>query len=216
MTTIAIYSHASRKEERERTIREFARVGLPPDVVRVEDGAPSQLANRRNAYQAIREAYWGRPVLLLEDDTTPARTLPAWLKHLKRHERRVTALYAYAHHFYPPDSIPPRASRVATLQNLHAFYGAQAIWFPAARAVEVIAEPGFLQPDRLPADHRMRRSPGDPWDRALREHLLERGHEMGLAVPNVVQHRAPKSIVNRKGSSPPSDTFDENAPAPTP
>lgn len=220
MTVVAIYSHESRKAIREQTIADFAEVGLTPSVVKVQTDPPSQLANRLNAYFTLRMAtnmHPGKPVLLLEDDVIPARTLPAWLAYLEAHEERVVTLYTQAQHFLPAGTLPTKGhprSQVGTLEALHAFHGSQALWIPPKRGAAILADGRFTNPKHEAWERALRRSPGGPWDRTLREHLIDHDETMGVAIPNVVEHRAPPSVVNRPHKRPTSVCFSPEAPPP--
>lgn len=212
-TRVAMYSHASRKEIREQSIRDFANVGLEPTTVRVQTEPPKQLRNRQNAWTTLKEAYGGNPVLLLEDDTYPAYSLPDWVRYLEATEDRVVTLYASARHFYPPDLLPTKkrlTPRIETIPRLRVWYGSQALWIPPNEAERILADAYFIDPTLATWEVALGRE-GGPWDRALREHLTHNNRTMGLAVPNVVQHRAPPSVVHRTQERTDSPTFDAHA-----
>lgn len=208
-----MYSHARRKDIRAESLRAFDAVGLPVDHVRVQTAPPSQPENRKNAWRALQDAFDGSDILLLEDDVIPADTLGGWLAYLQAREDRPVSLFASARHFYPPDSLKDRTSRVVTLQSLRAWYGSQAVYMPARIVERVLADPAFLDPELAPWE-KATRGAGGPFDRAFREHLQGHGEAMGLTIPNVVQHRAPPSVVQRDSARPTSPYFDTDAPPP--
>ncbi len=198
-TTIAIYSHATRKQVRDATIHDLRHVGLEPEVITIQDASPSQIANRRNAYTALVKAYDGNPVLMLEDDVKPNAHLAAWLTWLERYSTTVTTLYAPVGKFYNPairpfveaGTLPPRHLHgLYTLQGLRGWYGAQAVWIPTQHAEAIIN-------DKLFTIHE--HAPYGPWDHAIRSHLQTHQQTMNLVVPNIIQHRAPRSVVHRTG-----------------
>lgn len=198
MTNIAIFSHYTRKTELEKTIAELATVGLKPDVVQVQEEAPAQYRNRRNAFAALKAAFVGNPVLVLEDDVTPAETLPAWLDYLERTEDHVVTLYGCVGKFYAGKTREmvenhgtPRTSRVEWVPATRTFYGSQALWIPASEAEAILADKLFTLHEH---------EPYGPWDHAIRTHLVARGRRLRITIPNVIQHRAPPSVINRPGS----------------
>lgn len=198
-TSIAIYSHATRRQVRDVTITDLRNIGLEPDVITIQDAPPSQVANRHNAYQALGKAYDSNPILMLEDDVKPNAHLKQWIEWLELHASNVTTLYAPVGKFYTPDvrpyvessTVPPRHMHgLHTLQGLRGWYGAQAVWIPTRTAEAIIN-------DKLFKIHE--HAPYGPWDHAIRTHLQAHNLHMHVVVPNIVQHRAPQSVVNRTG-----------------
>lgn len=198
-TVIAIYSHASRKQVRDATIADLRHVGLEPEVITIQDAPPSQTANRRNAHDALVKAYDGNPILMLEDDVKPNAHLRAWIEWLEANASTVTTLYACVGKFYTPDvrpfveagTLPPRHLHgLYELQGLRGWYGAQAVWIPTQQVEAMIH-------DKLFRIHE--HAPYGPWDHAIRSHLQAHQQQMHVVVPNVIQHRAPQSVVNRTG-----------------
>jgi len=216
-----MFTHASRLNERTRTIRSFAAVGCPVAHVQMQYEAPKQSRNRRNALASLSAAVRiardvnARAVLLIEDDVEPAVTLPEWLAFLEATESRAVTLYC-------PNFISARthpaglrrwaigngrapASRVVTARGLPQWWGSQALWFPLEVADRVIADPRFERSDR---------SVG-PWDIALRAHWLARGDSLGMTVPNIVQHQPARNLITPQKQVHRSLAFLATAPAPT-
>lgn len=207
-TTIAIYSHHTRSAILDKTVTDLRDVGIEPSVINVQQGNPSQIANRRNAHSALVKAFNGNPVLVLEDDVLPNVNLVQWIEWLERYVDSVTTLYGPVGKFYTPEvrrfveagvTVPRHLHGVHTLQGLRGWYGAQGVWIPTSIAEDMIA-------DRLFAIHE--HAPYGPWDHAIRRHLIERYGRMLVTVPNVLQHRAPPSVVNRSGKRHTTNIFD--------
>lgn len=207
-TTVAIYSHKSRSAILDKTVEDLRDVGIEPSVINVQQGNPSQIANRRNAHNALVKAFNGNPVLVLEDDVIPNRYLVDWIEWLESTAQQVVTLYAPVGKFYTQPvrnvveagaNVPLHMTGLYTLQGLRGWYGAQGVWIPTRIAENMIA-------DRLFALHE--HEPYGPWDHAIRRHLQDRDDEMLVVVPNVLQHRAPPSVVNRSGRRHTTPIFD--------
>ena len=221
-TVVVMFSHVSRESVREVTIREFARVGCPVAHVELQVKPPRQARNRRNAWCALRHAarevapfVGARGVLVIEDDVTPAETLPEWLAYLEAHEERPVSLYCpsiVAVERHPPGlrrwakghGAPP-TSRVVDMQNQRVWWGSQAVWFPLEWARIISDDWRFGIHERGLG----------PWDYAIRAVFTERGATLGLAVPNVVQHRGERNVINPRKQTHKSASFLSAAPAPT-
>lgn len=221
-SAVAAYSHARRAATLDLTRAAFADAGVPIDVEQVQTEAPTQARNRRNARAALKRSLEEhvRPrdlpgVLLIEDDVIPATTLSAWLAYLERTQERPVALYAPTiDRFYPlrlnrvaRGERPAARSEVATIEpaTLRGWWGAQAIWLPAVWAEIVVRDV------RMDAHE----SSLGPWDHALRRLIAERGATLGVAVPNVIQHRTERNLVTpaKRPSASASFTPDAAAPA---
>lgn len=204
MTFVTMFSHALRMDERDVTLAAFERVNVPVDHVTVQTTAPSKTRNRLNALTALDAAPDNANVLLIEDDVTPSSTLRAWLHFLEcEYANSPVTLFAAARHFYPRDALTQRHSRVETLENLHAWYGSQAVWMPAHVAHNVRQDEGM----RDPADSR-------PFDRAFRQHLATHKQPLLVTLPNLVEHRAPPHLVSGTRIRPTSPMFIDGAPTP--
>jgi len=222
-TIIVAYSHAARAEVMAETRAAFEAVGLSIEHVQVQTAEPRPANNRRNAWEALKHATQmvipkrgaeTTGILLIEDDITPASTLPAWLPHLEA-GNVVTTLYL-------PNGVtrftPPRLEAVAAGRRkakrseivpiapdaLRGWWGAQAVWLPLPFAQTIVRDL------RMQAfEHGI-----GPWDHALRLHLQEATASLHVTIPNVVQHRALANLVVPSKRRHASLLYDESAPAP--
>jgi len=210
-TTIAIYSHKSRAKVLDKTVAYLRDVGLEPDVINIQTAEPNQVQNRLNAFGALAKAFNGNPVLVLEDDIIPSPYLRDWIEWLEATSLHVTSLYACVGKFYNSEvrpfveaqqPVPAHLHGLYELQGLRGWYGAQAVWIPEDAAEDILADKDF----RIHEWH-----PYGPWDHALRRHLIEAHKPMMLTVPNIVQHQAPSSVVNRTGPRHTTPIFDAAA-----
>jgi hypothetical protein len=219
-TVVVMFSHESRALARVETIEAFARVGAPVAHVHVQHERPKQAHNRRSAWQALKAGVEliaprvdAAGVLVIEDDVDPASTLVDWLRYLEAHEERPVTLYlANACRRCAPVAYERVAAgrevepHVASLVQPHLWWGSQAVWFPYHVARAVVAD------QRLQAfEHGL-----GPWDHALRVIFQEQGATLGVAVPNVVQHRGLRNVILPRKGVHRSEAFDGAAPAPTP
>lgn len=191
------------------TIQDLTRIGLKPEIITVQDGSPSQAANRRNAHSALTKAYDGNPVLILEDDVRFNEHLKGWIKWLESNANSVTTLYACVGKFYPShirpfversEVLPVHLHGLHKLEGLRGFYGSQAVWIPARVADDMVNDNLFKVHEHPPYG---------PWDHAIRSHLQARDDIMSVVVPNLVQHKAPSSVVNRTGPRHTTPIFDQ-------
>lgn len=217
-TVVAMYSRDRRAEVRERTIEAFARVGCPVAHVEVQSTPPRARENRRTARAALLRAAQGiapavgaSGVLLIEDDVVPADTLREWLEHLEATEARAVTLYAHEPAIYPKrlarvarGERDATASEVATVANLSAWWGSQAIWFPVGLALDLVRDVRMEM-----WEHGL-----GPFDITLRVLLAERGATLGVAVPNVVQHLGLPNLVSPNRKPHTSAAFRQDASAP--
>lgn len=210
-TTVAIYSHSTRTKARDATVADLRNIGIEPDVITIQDAPPNQIANRHNAYRALGKAYDGAPVLMLEDDVIPNDHLVEWIEWLELHAPGVVTLYAPVGKFYTPDlrsfvehSVIPRVGMhgLAPLLGLRGWYGAQAVWIPTITAERMLSDKLFTI---------FEHAPYGPWDHAIRMHLQTHQEDMHITIPNIVQHRAPPSVVNRTGPRHTTPIFDRAA-----
>ena len=208
MTTVAMYSHASRSDIRAKTLQLLEGVNMAVDAVTVQDTPPKQSENRRNAHTALTAAFNDQPVLVIEDDIIPNRYLPDWLAWLSRTSNSVTTLYACVGKFYDQEirryvenhvTVPPHLWGIRKLEGLRGFYGAQAVWIPTRIADEMIHDRKFQL---------FEHEPYGPWDHAIRTFLQNNGYTMNVTIPNLVQHQAPPSVVNRTGPRHKTPIFD--------
>jgi len=223
-TIVVMFSHESRAEARVQTIEDFARVGAPVAHAQVQHERPSQSGNRRTAQAALKVATQliapkvpeARGVLLIEDDVEPADTLVEWLEFLEHRHPHVTALYApkvinqrelpeRLQSFANGKSKKAPASVVRRIENVARWWGSQAVWFPLEFARALAIEPRLQHHERGMG----------PFDHALRTLLIERGATLWMAVPNVVQHRGYRNVVNPVKLPHSSASFVSAAPAPT-
>lgn len=210
-TRVAIYSHQSRVTELNETVRQLFQVDVPVDVIQIQCEPPSQIANRRNAHAAFMEAFNDTPVLILEDDVTPNKHLRAWIEWLEETSVTTTTLYACVGKFYPSHirkfveeqrMVPREHHGTVNLEGLRGFYGAQGLWFPRHVASGIVQDKHFQLHEHPPYG---------PWDHAIREHLQRNAFTMNVTVPNIIQHRAPPSVVNRNGPRHTTTIYDEAA-----
>lgn len=213
-TSIAIYSHKTRASVLDSTVQDLRAVGIEPDVITVQEAPPNQAANRRNAHSALVKAFAGNNVLVFEDDITPNENLVDWIEWLEANSLDVTTLYACVGKFYTREvrpfvddgvQVPRHLHGLHELQGLRGWYGAQAVWIPEDWCESIIAERAF----RIDEWH-----PLGPWDHALRAHIQDQAGVMQLVVPNIVQHKAPQSVVNRTGPRHKTPIFDAAATPP--
>lgn len=221
-SVVAVFSHVRRQAELAETTAAFEAVGLPIAVTSVQTDRPRQAANRRNARAAIKLAldHHVRPLglpglLLIEDDVTPARTLAAWLAWIEQTEDRPVTLYTPTVEAWYPSRLarvvagarPASRSEIATINpaTLRRWWGSQAVWLPAEWAEIVVR-------DRRFAAHELTTG---PWDTSLRQLIRERGATLGVAVPNVIQHRGPRNLITPTKTPSISACFNPDAPAPT-
>ncbi|MDR9391961.1 MAG: hypothetical protein RI554_08020 [Trueperaceae bacterium] len=213
-TSVAIYTHATRTASLERTLQSVRDANLRVDVVTTQARGASNALNRTNAVAALSQAFNGNAVLMLEDDVLLSPYARAWIEHLETHVRDVTTLYAPVGKFYPTTvrefvdfrkPVPRHLHGVHPLERLRGWYGAQAVWIPAPWVESILATPDFRREERDPLG---------PWDHALRKHLLQHDAGMRVVVPNVVQHQAPPSVVNRSGPRHTTPIFDAAAKPP--
>lgn len=220
-SAIAVYSHALRAATLDLTRAAFAEVGCPIDVEQVQTDRPRQRANRRNAYQALKTTLETivrkeeRPgILLIEDDVIPATTLSAWLAHLEATQERPVTLYTPAFDKWYPIRLarvargerPATKSEVATVEpaTLRGWWGSQAVWLPAAWAEIVVRDARVAAFEQTTG----------PWDHTLRLLIAEHGASLGVAVPNVIQHREERNLVTPAKRPSRSASFTPSAPAP--
>jgi len=219
-TVVTMFSHVSRETERAQTIKDFARVGCPVAHVQLQETAPRMRENRRNAAAALRAGVRTAVeadavgVLLVEDDVDPADSLAEWLTHLEAHSDHITTLYVpdqAAATTYPQrlarvarGERKPRKSELVPVVRLKEWWGSQALWFPLDLAYEVASD----------ARMQMHEHGLGPFDITLRAILAEWGATLQVAVPNVVQHRAPPNLVTPSRPPNTSAAFSRGAPAP--
>jgi len=220
-STIAVYSHEQRTATLKLTRAAFDEAGCPIEVEQIQTARPSQAGNRRNAYAAIKTALEQhvRPndlpgLLLLEDDVIPATTLGAWLAFIERTQERPVTLYTPSFDKWYPQRLwrvargerPATNSEIATIepQTLRGWWGSQAVWLPT-EWVEMLVRDARMQAHEQNLG---------PWDHSLRRVIQERGATLGVAVPNVVQHREERNLVTPAKRPSKSASFTPSAPAP--
>lgn len=214
MTTIGVFSHATRSETLARTLQSLNEVGLQADYVSVQDGKPSAVHNRLNAMTALANAFNDTDVLILEDDVLAGNTVPAWLDYLRDNVQHVTCLLPMKPEFYSVETEVslrnPRAARIpgsrleANPQLMH-WWGSQAVWFPRRHAQNILANDRFYD-----AEHGI-----GPWDHAIRRYLMDTGEDMLSAYPAVFQHQSPPSVRQRQNKRlKQAAIFDPNAEPP--
>lgn len=220
-SAIAVYSHTSRADTLALTRADFEAAGVPIDLEQVQTEAPRQARNRRNARAAIKLTLEQhvRPkelpgLLLIEDDVIPASTLGEWISFIERTQDRPVTLYTPAFDKWYPKRLhrvargerPATKSEVATVEpaTLRGWWGAQAVWLPAAWA-EIIVRDARLDAHEAGLG---------PWDHGLRRLIAEHGATLGVAVPNVIQHRTERNLVTPAKRPSTSASFTPSAPAP--
>ena len=218
-TVVAMFSHSSRETVRNRTIAAFSAAGVPIHHVQVQTERAKQANNRRNAWMALKYAteHLAAPanatgILIIEDDITPASTLPEWLAYIEQNETRPTTLYSPVERFFPERYQPlargtsrkDPASAIVTVQDLRGWWGSQAVWFPIEWA-------RILKNDQRMQvwEHGL-----GPWDHAIRTILLERGATMGLCVPLPIQHDGERNVITPTKRPHSSRAYRPAAPAP--
>lgn len=219
---VAAYTHVDRAAVFAETRAAFEAVGLPIRVTSLQLERPRHARNRRNAREALKRALEDhlRPrelpgVLLVEDDVTPANTLPAWLEVIERTQARPVALYTPTVERWYPQRLHRvvRGERKATKSEIatinpaavQTWWGAQAIWLPTAWAEIVVRDP------RIEAHE----ATIGPWDHALRTLIGERGATLGVAIPHVIQHRDERNMITPTKQPSTSASYQRSAPAPT-
>lgn len=220
-TVVVMFSHERREDARAATIRDFAEVGCPVAHVRVQEEPIGQARGRRNAWLALREAALviapevsARGVLVIEDDVIPAGTLPEWLAYLEGTQDRPVSLYLPTDlqarmltarlGRWEAERHKPVESRVVSMREPKFWWGSQAVWLPVALAERVALDARFG----------LRERGLGPWDYALRVAFVEAGATLGVAVPNVVQHRDERNLVVPGRRLHRSVMFDPTAAAP--
>lgn len=211
-TTVGIFSHETRTNELARTVEYLAMAGITPDVINTQTGVGSAFRNRLNAVTTLRDAYDGRPVLLLEDDVLAGKHVTAWVEYLEYHSRDVVSLAVMKPQFYTErtevalrnertrQSGPPRLEECPRLQH---WWGSQAVWMPSRFVEHVLADPRITSE----ADNTL-----GPWDHTIRRFLLEMDERLLVAFPSVFQHQSPPSVRNRQNRrSRLTAIFDANA-----
>lgn len=225
LSIVACYTHHSRRDELAQTMAAFDAIGLPIDHVQVQTDEPRPAHNRRNAWTALKHcAQLLAPrrdpippgVLLIEDDITPARTLPEWLAVIEAQEHTTTLYLPNGVTRYTPDRLEPvaagrRKARRSELvpippEQLRGWWGAQAVWVPMPLVQRIVRD------QRMQAfEHAI-----GPWDHALRLTLREQDATLLVAIPNVVQHRQPPNVIIPTKRRHASLVYSETAPAPKP
>lgn len=216
MTRIGIFTHDSRPDILDRTIRSLADVGLEPHFISVDTGRGSSVKNRLNAVNALRNTFDGNDVLILEDDVIAGRYLPEWLEYLHYNANSVTCLLPMKTHFYQESTEvylrnrrerPIGPSRLEVNPQLQHWWGSQAMWLPPRIAKGILADDRFDSQEHAPLG---------PWDHAIRLYLLEREEDMLCAFPAVFQHQSPPSVRERQNRRQRlAAVFDPNAKAPS-
>ena len=198
MTDIGIYTHESRRHELAITMQSLEALDLHAKYVSLQTTPGSQTNNRLNAFNALKNTFNDRNVLILEDDVIAGFRTREWIEYLNFHSRDVTCMLPMKPEFYSePTEIALRNQRkrerlqsaLEVNPRVHHWWGSQAVWIPARIAELILNDERFTDEN----DKWL-----GPWDHAIRKILLENNERMLVTLPAVFQHQSPPSVRERR------------------
>jgi hypothetical protein len=164
----------------EETVSQWRRLGYETLVICQPDTAPHSPEQHGTQALALLEQASGASCLFCEDDVLVSVGLATF-----EFPDVVTTLYLPGTQFYPRrfrQMLPPDVPVCFPIIGLSRWFGSQCVYLPQKSIAQLLA-----------VSHA-----ATGFDILLRTFLLSRGLPLYSVYPNLIQHRAPKSVTSRR------------------